>query len=104
MRRLRCAVALVAGSALVAACARTFDPAPCLRPGSDRDAHGCIGSAGYRWCAARRACVRPWTVASSAVDFDAQCANPPAGGSGAQADRPVEPGRNAVDASEQRRR
>jgi len=29
-------------------------------PGSDRDAHGCIGSAGYSWCAAKNACIRPW--------------------------------------------
>ncbi|WP_394836437.1 hypothetical protein LVJ94_05970 [Pendulispora rubella] len=32
-------------------------------PGSDRDAHGCIGSAGYRWCAKENKCVRPWELA-----------------------------------------
>lgn len=29
-------------------------------PGSDRDVHGCIGSAGYAWCDARQECERPW--------------------------------------------
>jgi hypothetical protein len=28
--------------------------------GSDRDAHGCIGSAGYTWCEAKNKCIRPW--------------------------------------------
>lgn len=31
-------------------------------PGADRDAHGCIGSAGYAWCARENACVRPWEL------------------------------------------
>jgi len=31
-----------------------------IMPGSDRDAHGCIGSAGYSWCAARDKCLRTW--------------------------------------------
>jgi len=29
-------------------------------PGSDRDAHGCIPSAGYTWCDATQKCIRPW--------------------------------------------
>ncbi len=29
-------------------------------PGSDRDAHGCIPSAGYTWCDASQKCIRPW--------------------------------------------
>ncbi|MCX6772959.1 MAG: transporter substrate-binding domain-containing protein [Candidatus Micrarchaeota archaeon] len=29
-------------------------------PGSDIDAHGCIGSAGYNWCGALNQCIRPW--------------------------------------------
>lgn len=29
-------------------------------PGSDRDAHGCIGSAGYVWNAELGRCHRPW--------------------------------------------
>lgn len=31
--------------------------------GSDRDAHGCIPSAGYRWCAATNQCERPLELA-----------------------------------------
>ena len=67
--------ALLAGAWIVAACARGGEQAPRLRPGGDRDAHGCIGSAGYRWCAAQNACVRPWRVASSTAEFDARCAD-----------------------------
>lgn len=37
-------------------------PAPPL-VGADRDAHGCIGSAGYSWCAREKACVRSWELA-----------------------------------------
>jgi len=53
-------------------------------PGSDRDAHGCIGSAGYAWCAHTQQCERPWELAasagfeSSAAGFDAYCAVPAA--------------------------
>ncbi|MGB8815762.1 MAG: hypothetical protein WCC74_00785 [Minisyncoccia bacterium] len=28
--------------------------------GGDRDAHGCIGSAGYSWCGAKNKCLRVW--------------------------------------------
>ena len=28
--------------------------------GGDRDAHGCIGSAGYSWCEAKQKCLRVW--------------------------------------------
>ncbi len=28
--------------------------------GNDRDEHGCIGSAGYTWCAAKEKCLRIW--------------------------------------------
>lgn len=28
--------------------------------GGDRDAHGCIGSAGYSWCEIKQKCLRPW--------------------------------------------
>lgn len=28
--------------------------------GGDRDEHGCIGSAGYSWCAAKSKCLRSW--------------------------------------------
>lgn len=30
--------------------------------GSDRDAHGCIGSAGYTWSAVRQKCIRPFEI------------------------------------------
>ncbi|MDD5317548.1 MAG: hypothetical protein PHF51_02325 [Candidatus ainarchaeum sp.] len=29
-------------------------------PGSDRDSHGCIPSAGYSWCGAKNKCIRMW--------------------------------------------
>ena len=32
-------------------------------PGSDRDEYGCIGSAGYSWCARTNQCERPWELA-----------------------------------------
>ena len=31
--------------------------------GADRDGHGCVTSAGYRWCERLRSCVRPWELA-----------------------------------------
>ncbi len=31
--------------------------------GADRDEHGCIGSAGYLWCAKTQQCERPWEIA-----------------------------------------
>ena len=31
--------------------------------GADRDAHGCIGSAGYSWCEKTARCERPWELA-----------------------------------------
>ena len=34
-------------------------------PGSDRDAHGCIPSAGYSWCARTNKCERPWELAKA---------------------------------------
>jgi len=33
------------------------------KAGADRDSHGCIPSAGYRWCAKTRKCERPWELA-----------------------------------------
>lgn len=49
-------------------------------PGSDRDEHGCIGSAGYSWCARTGKCERPWELAEQAgfsntqSEFEAYCA------------------------------
>ena len=28
--------------------------------GGDKDEHGCIGSAGYSWCAVKNKCLRVW--------------------------------------------
>ncbi|AOK32521.1 hypothetical protein WS67_09365 [Burkholderia singularis] len=39
----------------------TAPPVPMV--GSDRDTHGCIGSAGYSWCEQTRQCERPWELA-----------------------------------------
>jgi len=36
-----------------------------LMVGDDRDRFGCVNSAGYQWCAAERACVRPWELAKA---------------------------------------
>ncbi|KAB8197019.1 hypothetical protein FKV24_003880 [Lysobacter maris] len=53
--------------------------------GGDRDAHGCIGSAGYQWCESRNECVRPWELAASegfedsAEAFDSHCSAASAG-------------------------
>jgi hypothetical protein len=47
--------------------------------GSDRDAHGCIPSAGYRWCERTNQCERPWELAkekgfeNTREQFDAYC-------------------------------
>lgn len=51
--------------------------------GNDKDEHGCIGSAGYAWCARENACVHPWELASEKgfinerQGFDAYCAATP---------------------------
>ena len=38
--------------------------------GADRDEHGCIGSAGYRWCEGDEKCFRPWEeVCESEINF-----------------------------------
>ena len=47
--------------------------------GADKDAHGCLPSAGYTWCAKMNQCVRPWELAEakgfkvSAAEFDKFC-------------------------------
>ena len=49
--------------------------------GADKDAHGCIGSAGYKWCAKTNKCERPWELAkkeklgNSAEAFNSFCQN-----------------------------
>jgi predicted amidohydrolase YtcJ len=50
--------------------------------GADRDEHGCIGSAGYSWCASTNQCERPWELAkknsfeNNQEAFDKFCENP----------------------------
>jgi len=50
--------------------------------GSDRDAQGCIGSAGFAWCERTTQCERPWELAekhgfeNSRETFDKFCKNP----------------------------
>jgi len=36
--------------------------------GDDRDAHGCIGSAGYSWSSLMKECIRPWEKGVSMQD------------------------------------
>jgi hypothetical protein len=43
-------------------------PMPQPMPGSDSDAHGCKGSAGFVWNAEMASCIRPWM--SSAVTLE----------------------------------
>lgn len=68
---------VIAAAVVLAACTQPGTP-PVV--GGDRDAHGCIGSAGYSWCAREAACVRPWELArqrgfaNDASAFDAYCA------------------------------
>lgn len=41
--------------------------------GNDRDAHGCIGSAGYSWCEPKNKCLRVWEEACfTSVDQEIQ--------------------------------
>lgn len=35
--------------------------------GGDKDEHGCIGSAGYSWCAVKNKCLRVWEEKCEAV-------------------------------------
>lgn len=45
----------------VVACSGSDSELPA--PGSDRDEHGCIPSAGYSWCERTSQCERPWELA-----------------------------------------
>jgi hypothetical protein len=72
MKRLVCSPALIPGILLIAALLvlpvsgvaplNTTIPATttAMMPGSDRDSHGCIGSAGYTWCDTKQTCLRTW--------------------------------------------
>lgn len=60
------------------ACAKAPEEKPPI-VGNGRDAHGCIGSAGYAWCAKTAQCERPWELAqqkgfaNGSEAFDAFC-------------------------------
>ena len=47
--------------------------------GDDTDVYGCIGSAGYQWCASTASCERPWELSeqenfeNTAAAFSAYC-------------------------------
>jgi hypothetical protein len=56
-RILSIAIALIC----LSACTKELAPQPLA--GSNKDVHGCIGSAGYLWCDKENACVRPWELA-----------------------------------------
>jgi len=46
-------------------------PEPTTPPlGSDRDEHGCIGSAGYEWCEPLQECIRPWETECKAPEVE----------------------------------
>ncbi|MBN3819940.1 hypothetical protein G3N57_26530 [Paraburkholderia sp. Se-20369] len=64
MKRFISSISLAATIALaLSACAsQATSPAPQI-VGGDRDAHGCIGSAGYAWCESTGQCERPWELA-----------------------------------------
>jgi len=67
---------LISTAAILSACSGDTAPEPGAQAknapvvGSDRDAHGCITSAGYRWCAVENECRRPWELAEE-KGFDA---------------------------------
>ncbi|WP_323120421.1 hypothetical protein [Burkholderia alba] len=74
------------GMVALVLCVSACDSAPVaggkIAPGSDRDAHGCIPSAGYAWCERTAKCERPWELAkerglpSTADAFDQYCRAP----------------------------
>ena len=78
---------LIATAAILSACSGETSLEPGAQSkdasalGSDRDAHGCITSAGYRWCASEIGCKRPWELAeekgfdATPEAFDEYCQN-----------------------------
>ncbi|WP_229728352.1 hypothetical protein [Marinicella pacifica] len=47
----------------ISACSQELSGDGEVMPGSDRDAHGCMASAGYSWCPRTVQCERPWELA-----------------------------------------
>jgi len=56
----RVTIKTAAIAAILACCGGACAPVNPKVVGADRDAHGCIGSAGYVWCDQRQKCLRPW--------------------------------------------
>ena len=52
---------LLGGILLTVACTAQSADMPLV--GADKDAHGCIGSAGYSWSLLKQECVQPFSVA-----------------------------------------
>ena len=67
MRALTCLFSLTAALLVTSAASASDEPAAAGKQtpavGAERDHHGCIPSAGYRWCAKANECVRPWELA-----------------------------------------
>lgn len=65
---------LLALALLLTACSlsssTTKEPTPPV-VGGDRDAHGCIPSAGYTWCEPKQKCLRVWEEACFSSAFEA---------------------------------
>lgn len=80
-------ILLVAAVAVLGACSDETSSEPGAQAmdasaaGSDRDANGCITSAGYQWCAKEKECKRPWELAeekgldATPEAFDDYCQN-----------------------------
>ena len=80
-------ILLVVSAAILSACSGETSPEPGAQAkdtsavGSDRDAHVCITSAGYQWCAMENECKRPLVLAeekwldATPEAFDDYCRN-----------------------------
>src|SRR3989344_420747 len=55
-----CAMALGGVGYMMARPSYMFQPGWRMMLGGDRDQYGCIGAAGYSWCAAKSKCLRAW--------------------------------------------
>ncbi len=56
-------ISVLLSSLFMASCSQESSSQNMTMPGSDRDAHGCIASAGYSWCQRTEQCERPWELA-----------------------------------------
>lgn len=45
----------------------------CALPGSDKDEHGCIPSAGYSWCEVKQKCIRSWEETCANLNKNSNC-------------------------------